>query len=329
MTTKTTLVASLVALPLGCVLFPSCSAAFGRQYAAVKVTSVPPGAAVYSMMEYDSAVDGKTNRFAKDRLGTTPTGVLAIWFSTRAPGGGKVGVRIMMDGYEPYDILLEAGDWYDTEEEARRHVKELAVTLKRKGPASESSEQQDADQHTGTPATQPAVNTAASHITRTLRNWTCEVPLTWQAATRADEDQMRSMLTPGLPTGCEIAALFVFTAGSDGTFLIYELALSSSGGAKYIDSLKSQNEEKFRMGRSQGLVKDVLENRTSRIGTCDALLVDWESNRGELPHSRQWVLHNAQRPDSVVVLTAFCNTRGYEVTKDALDSAASSAGCLP
>jgi hypothetical protein len=68
----------------------------------------------------------------------------------------------------------------------------------------------------------------------------------------------------------------------------------------------------------------VLENRKIKQGSFDALLIDWESTRGEFFHIRQWILHHSgQTKDNVAVIVVFCDNHGYSLAKEAIDRIAS------
>lgn len=153
-------------------------------------------------------------------------------------------------------------------------------------------------------------------------NYSLEIPVEWEVGSREEEEYMRRMLD--VSPSNKITSLFVFAQKSDYAVTVYEIALPAGEGDGYIDKLHVQNEEKFRSARGHGLVKNVLENLRTKTRTFDALLIDWESNRGEFPHSRQWILHTEQLTNSIVIVTAFCNNKGYTAMKDAIDSVASS-----
>ena len=95
----------------------------GRKYTAFKVTSVPSGASVDSLI--DNKISGGT--FVNASHGTTPTGVKVVYYAFGAPGVGdtKIGVRISMPGYETKDVFFEPDDWHETAEEAKKHIKEI------------------------------------------------------------------------------------------------------------------------------------------------------------------------------------------------------------
>lgn len=305
------------------MLFAGCDRMYGRAYVAFKVTSDPPGATVYSIMQHKSLFDDEDHKFAKDRFGTTPTGVLIMWFARSAPGAGKVGVRVTKDGCEPYEVFFEAKNWYGTEQEARRHVTELTVSLKQKEPVVPHSDQQRAvEEHRGTSSPNSPTKSHESYRMHRLAHYTFEVPIDWEVGSRADQEHMRGMLdvVPSL----KITALSTFASRDGCVVTVYERPLRAGEGDAYIDKLHSQNEEKFRIGRSRGLVKNVLDNRKIRRTIFDVLLLDWESNRGQLPHERQWVLHTKELPNNIVIVTASCNEQGYRATKDAIDRVASS-----
>lgn len=138
----------------------------------------------------------------------------------------------------------------------------------------------------------------------------------------AEQQHMRQMLS--MPQEYEINALSTFSMPEGAVVTIYELSVPLGNGATYIDSLFELNAEKFRVGSSSGLVKEVVENRKTKQGVFDALLVDWVSTRGDFPHSRQWVLHPVgQSSDNVAVIVAFCSDRGYKQAKEAINRMAS------
>ena len=229
----------------------------------------------------------------------------------------------MKDGYEPQDVFFDAKDWYRSKEEARRHVKQLTVILKKKeSVAPESDQRRVAEEQQGKPSPHSSTEHGESYRQYQLANYTFQVPVDWTVGTRSDQEHMRGMLDVG--SGAQIAALSVFTSGDDCAVTVYEIVLQAGQGNEYINRLQTANEEKFRTGKSRGLVKNAFENRKTKTGMFDALLLDWESHRGKLPRSRQWVLHTTQLPDKVVVVISFCNNRGYEVTKAAIDQVASS-----
>lgn len=156
----------------------------------------------------------------------------------------------------------------------------------------------------------------------TLTSYVFYVPRAWEVGGPAEEQHMRGMLNTG-PTH-KITALSTFGLQEGAVVTVYELSLPSGDGANYIEKLSDQNIEKFRAGKSSGLVKEVLENRKTNVGSFEALLLDWESTRGGLPHSRQWVLHHSgENVDKVAVIVAFCNSQGYNAAKEEIDRIAS------
>lgn len=155
-----------------------------------------------------------------------------------------------------------------------------------------------------------------------LNSYVFEVPRTWEVGGPTEEERVRQML--GIPQEYKINALSTFSMPEGAVVTIYELTVPLGKGATYIDSLFELNAETFRVGSSSGLVKEVVENRKTKLGDFDALLVDWVSNRGGLPHSRQWVLHPAgQSSDNIAVIVAFCSDHGYKPAKEAMDRMAS------
>jgi len=155
-----------------------------------------------------------------------------------------------------------------------------------------------------------------------LTSYVFYVPLTWEVGGSAEEQHMREMLS--MDPRYKITALSTFSVPEGAIVTVYELGLPVGEGANYIEKLSDLNAEKFRTGKSSGLVKEVFENRKTKQGSFDALLLDWESTRGGLPHSRQWVLHHSgQNVDKVVVIVAFCNSRGYNAGKEEIDRIAS------
>lgn len=183
-------------------------------------------------------------------------------------------------------------------------------------------QQKGAEEHQGTPPPNSTIKSADSYRKGKLRNYTFEVPIDWEVGGRAQEQHMHGMLdvVPSL----KITALSTFASGDGCVVTVYEIPLPAGEGDAYIDKLHSQNEEKFRIERSRELVKNVLENRKIRRAIFDVLLLDWESNRGQLPRERQWVLHTKELPNNIVIVTASCNEQGYRATKDAIDRVASS-----
>lgn len=156
----------------------------------------------------------------------------------------------------------------------------------------------------------------------TLTSYIFYVPLIWEVGGTAEEQHMRGMLS--VDSRYKITALSTFGVPEGAIVTVYELSLPVGDGANYIENLSDLNVEKFRSGKNSGLVKEVVENRKTKQGSFDALLLDWESTRGGLSHSRQWVLHQlGQNIDKVVVIVAFCNSRGYKVAKEEIDRIAS------
>ncbi len=163
---------------------------------------------------------------------------------------------------------------------------------------------------------------STSYRKGTLTSYVFYVPVTWEVGGSAEEQHMRGMLS--VDSRYKIIALSTFSMPEGAIVTVYELGLPAGEGATYIEKLSDLNIEKFRTGKSNGLVKEVLENRKTKRGSFEALLLDWESTRGGLPHSRQWVLHHSeQKVDKVVVIVAFCNSRGYNVGKGEIDRIAS------
>lgn len=160
-----------------------------------------------------------------------------------------------------------------------------------------------------------------------LANFVFEVPLAWEVGGTSEENQMRETLSEGIRSlgpGYKIAALSTF-ASEEAVVTVYELVVPTGEGSKYIERLFELSAEKFRVGKSSGVVKEVRENRKAQQGSFDGLLTDWESQQGAYPHCRQWVLHpRGKTQDSVAVIVAFCGTRGYTNTKDVVDRIAAS-----
>ncbi len=155
-----------------------------------------------------------------------------------------------------------------------------------------------------------------------LRNYTYEVPLSWEMGDSAKEKQMEEMLS--LDPIYEITSLSTFSVPEGAIVVVYEYVLPKEECANYIDKLYDLNVEKFKHGVDVGLVKKVLENRKTKQGNFDALLIDWESTRGKLPHCRQWILHHSKESlEKVAVIVVFSDDRSYKVCKEAIDYIAS------
>jgi hypothetical protein len=190
------------------------------------------------------------------------------------------------------------------------------------GRASTPGQTQASAQAVGTGSPQEKARSGPQYRECDLVSYIFEVPSTWEVGGPAEQNRMRGMLR--VDTRVKISALSTFGAPEDAVVTVYEITVPAGDGANYIDKLYDQSVERFRVGKSSGLIKDVSENRKTQQGAFDALLSDWEAARGGLPHSRQWVLHHAgQIGDKIAVIVAFCDDRGYITTKRAVDRIAS------
>lgn len=270
----------------------------GKRYVTVDVDSEPTGAKVEALIS--SGLSGDT--FSPGALGTTPTGKRTMHFAFGAPGAGgtKIGIRVHKPGYKDYEVFFTRDECYPSREEAVRNVKHIFAKL--------------------TPQTevpQETTKSEASYRKVELTSYVLEVPLNWEVGGRAEEQNMREMLS--IYPRYKITALSTFGVPEGAVVTVYELTLPIGEGADYIEKLFDLNDEKFRAGRNSGLVKEVVENKKTKQGSFDALLVDWESTRGGLPHSRQWVLHTGQAGDNIAVIVVFCDNRSYKLAQEAVD----------
>ena len=74
-------------------------------------------------------------------------------------------------------------------------------------------------------------------------------------------------------TKYKIAALSTFGVPEGAIVTVYEITIPNGEADKYIEKLFTSNVEKFRDGENSGLVKEVFENRKTKQGNFDALLV--------------------------------------------------------
>ena len=174
----------------------------------------------------------------------------------------------------------------------------------------------------GVPTSNPA---RAGDLRRTckLANYSFEVPLSWEGGGPNEEQHMREMLS--VDPAYKVGALSTFATPAGAGITVYQLGIPTGQGQIYVERLLELNNEKFRQGQSSGLVKAVHENRRTEINDFEALVVEWESTRGDLPCSRQWVLHDELRDaDHVVVLVAFWGSQNSRESGESLDRVAAS-----
>ena len=188
----------------GVMAFSGCSE-LGKKYVAFKVTSDPPGASVDSLM--DNKISGGT--FVNASLGTTPTGIKVAHFAFGAPGVGdtKLGVRVDKSGYKAQELFFDTSDWYDTAEEARRHVKEISMVLERL-PASESTPAESHPRPQGEVSreAQPARESdvrpkdAGKKDAKVVNagQFQFTVPATWTRAPKSEEDELKRTMLAGV-----------------------------------------------------------------------------------------------------------------------------------
>ncbi len=331
-------------LAFGLAALSGCSE-MGKKYVAFKVTSDPPGASVDSLM--DNKISG--GKFVNASLGTTPTEREGAHFAFGAPGVGdtKLGVRVHKSGYKVQELFFDPSDWYNTTEEARRHVKEISMVLEREPDAgSMPAESKPAEskpvakeevprepQPARESDVQPKAGGEENATTVDAGQFQFKVPATWTRAPKSEEDELKRTMLAGarqmLDTekgSMEIEQFYMFKTPEDAMVLVYNVLVPATMPVHdYMTKLRAMNETKFEYGRQSGIVKRVIKIKLTEGKDLSVLETEYVAAQGENNRTLIYNLAGGPSPKFTVAISAFFpenNDQFQESVKKVMESVA-------
>lgn len=150
-----------------------------------------------------------------------------------------------------------------------------------------------------------------------------EVPKMWQRGSRTEAEEIRKQMLSGLNDFAKkfntdiakfsIPHIFIFfTSQEDCFIMISQIQLPPEmQSTDWLNMLYENNKEKIRLGINQGLVKEVFENRKTKINSIPVLVSDMEMVRGKLNRLTSYIFHSTQLLSTEIQISIFCDPEGY------------------
>lgn len=116
-------------------------------------------------------------------------------------------------------------------------------------------------------------SSANAESTITAKNFTFKIPEQWSRVSESEEKEIRKTITKSLQGIANERSFFVFSTPNDYMVMVYDLEFNREKPT--LEEGLAANDNNFRIGKSQGIVRAVLSNKIVMIDNKKALENDW------------------------------------------------------